>query len=161
MIPHSLKSLSGLFLGLILILSGCATSGGQDRLVPLYVGQTSSPEYKKIWEASEKVTLKYFRIQKSDSTKGLIITEPRIDRDAQGTESKRAFIRIQQVVSGYTVRVEVPYLTYEKYENIYQDQMKDGQLTFSVERRGLKPPGTNDIYLESLIQGEILALAGR
>jgi len=130
-------------------------------LVPLHVGQTSSLEYKRIWEASEQVTLKYFEIQKADSTKGLIITELRIDRDARGMESKRAFIRIQQMVDGYTVQVEVPYIKYERYENIYQDQVKNGQHVLSVEKKALKPPSASDIYLESLIQGEILALVAR
>jgi len=161
MILHSLKHLPVLSLGLILILSGCAGSGSQNRLVPLQVGQTSSPAYKRIWEASEKITLKYFEIQKSDAAKGLIITEPRIDRDARGMESKRAFIRIQQLVDGYTVQVEVPYIKYKRYENIYQDRMKNGQHILSVEKKALKPPSATDIYLEGLIQSEILALAAR
>ena len=142
----------------LIFLSGCTTTQ-VPRSVPMHVGQTSSSEYKKLWKASYQTIQKYFKIQKASPKKGLIITELRIDRDAKGMESKRAFVTIHQIAEGYDVTVEVPYLQYERFENIYQDQVKDGKRILRVERKRLKPPRQTDIYLESLIQSEILALA--
>ena len=64
---------------------------------------------------------------------------------------------MEETPEGFTVNVEVPYLIYERYENVYQDSVKDGQKILIVEKRKLTPPYRTDIYLESLIRSEILA----
>jgi hypothetical protein len=157
--PYLSKSIIPFCIALI-FLSGCASTQGPQS-VPMHVGQTSNPEYKKLWKASHQTIQKYFKIQKASPKKGLIITETRIDRDAKGVESKRAFVTIQQIDAGYDVTVEVPYLQYERFQNVYRDQTKNGKHVLQVERKRLEPPARTDIYLESLIQSEILATAGR
>lgn len=150
------------FLGVVagaLIICSCATSVGTREGTPLYIGDTVNIQYGRTWKAAASVAAKYFSIKKADRRKGIIVTDTRIDRDIQGTETKRAFITIRQTADGYDVNVEVPYLVYDRYENVYEERMEDGKKILIVEKKQLEPPGKTDIYLETLIRDEIIRTA--
>ncbi len=141
----------------VFLAAGCAVPS---QTTSLYIGDTADPEYQILWDAANKVTQKYFKTYKKNFKKGLIITEPRIDRDASGKETKRAFITIKQIPQGYDVKVEVPYLLYDRYENVYQDELRRGKRVLIVKRKKLKPASKTDVYMESLLRSEILKKAG-
>jgi hypothetical protein len=148
-----------LIAGLILI-SACQTAPRQTpQAVPLFIGDTKDPRYGTMWDSARSVISKYFDIHRADRRKGFIVSEPRTDKDAEGEDTKRAFVSIKQLADGYDVKVEVPYLTYERYENVYGEAVKDGKTTLVVERKKLEPPSKSDIYLEALIRNEILRKA--
>ena len=145
----------------LFVVSACATTPQSPKAagpqpVPRFVGDTANSEYKALWDRSVKVVLKYFKINKADQTKGLIVTEPRIDRDATGTETKRAFVKIVQTPVGYDVNVEIPYLTHEHFENVYGESLKDGKKVLVVTRKRIPLASKTDVFLEALIRKEIL-----
>jgi len=111
--------------------------------------------YETLWSAAQEATSKYFRITKADKNKGLIISDVRIDKDAKGSESKKAYIRLEPLPDGYELKVEVPYLNYQRFENIYRDELREGKRFLIVEKKKLDPPAPTDIYLEALLQSEI------
>jgi len=147
--------LTAIFLSLA--LAACAGTGPKaSSSASMFVGQTSDSRYQRLWSAAERVTARYFKIQKEDRLKGIITSEPRVDRDPKGTETKRAFVTIFKIPSGYDVKVEIPYLHYDRYENVYSEETKDGKRMLVVEKKRIEPPAKTDIYLESLVKAEIL-----
>ena len=154
------KYIALIFLALAFFVSACTTTAGKTQgSVPLYVGDAANAQYMTMWKASLEVVPKYFSIQKKDRKKGVIVTKPRVESDAAGKETKRAFVTIKQTTDGYDVKVEVPYLKYDRYKNIYKDKMRDGKRILIVEREKVKAPSNSDIYLEALIRSEILRSA--
>lgn len=145
----------------LFVVSACATTPQSQKTagpqpVPRFVGDTTNTEYKALWDRSVKAVSNYFKINKADQTKGLIVTEPRIDRDATGTETKRAFVKIIQTPAGYEVNVEIPYLSFEHFENVYGDSVKDGKKVLVVTRKRIPLASKTDLFLEALIRKEIL-----
>ena len=150
-----------IFVILSFAAAACAAAPAKtSKLTPMLVGQTADARYEKLWSAARYVTVQYFKIQKEDREKGIITTEPRTDRDASGSETKRGFITLVTAAGGYDVKVEIPYLSYEKYENVYGEKVQGGKRVLTVAKKPLKPPSKTDMYLESLIRSEIRKTAG-
>jgi hypothetical protein len=140
-------------------LAGCAAPTRMQDSTPLHIGDTTDAQYQVMWEAANSVIPKYFEIKKADRKKGVVVTETRVDHDVQGKETKRAFVTLQHADRGYDIKVEIPYLTYDRYQNIYQESEKGGKKILIVEKRKLEPPSKTDVYLEALIRDEILRTA--
>jgi len=136
------------------MLSACAGTT-TSYVIPLD-SELTQTEYVELWDSANRIVSKYFTIESSDKSKGLILTKIRVDRDASGKESKRAYISIQPTDEKFDVVVDIPYVEYEKYENVYSDTIRDGKQILVVERKKIEPKTKTDIYLEALIKSEIL-----